>query len=296
MRMANSSFLQKGMKIGVMAPSSYVEEDDIDAARLRLEQSGYSVFIHPQTFERDGQSAGSILQKSLALQGLWCRDDIDAIWFAGGGNQSLPLLKALNFETMGKVRAKPVLGFSDCTTLINALPFYCHGTAWHAPVFKQIASRDDFDLIMDVLEGNSHNLPFSTDQILTAGDATGSLVGGNFSLLQYLPSLFGLDYFKDTILFLEDHGEEMSRIDRMFSFLSASGVFDQISGLMLGQFSNAVDTGRPFGKDLDQIIETHCGGYNFPVIKNLPFGHVGNFFPLPIGFKAFLSSQGLRLR
>src|SRR5262249_50985443 len=94
--------LKPGDTIGVMAPSSTVEKEDIEKSKALLESKGYKVFVHPQTYERENQSAGTHLQKTLALQGLWQRDDIKAIWAAGGGNRALHLLSSINFEAMKK--------------------------------------------------------------------------------------------------------------------------------------------------------------------------------------------------
>src|SRR5690242_17752811 len=94
--------LKPGDTIGVMAPSSYVENADIEKSKAVLEKRGYKVFVHPQTWERNNQSAGTNLQKTLALQGLWQRKDINAIWAAGGGNRALHFMDSINFDAMKK--------------------------------------------------------------------------------------------------------------------------------------------------------------------------------------------------
>ena len=71
--------LKKGGTIGVFAPSSWVDAEDIERSATHMEDLGYKTFIHPQTYERENQSAGNLLQKGLAFQGLWQRKDIDAL-------------------------------------------------------------------------------------------------------------------------------------------------------------------------------------------------------------------------
>ncbi|MEZ5919143.1 MAG: hypothetical protein R3D66_04285 [Alphaproteobacteria bacterium] len=51
--------LKNGDTVGVMAPSGHVEKADIERSAKRLEERGYRVFIHPQTFARHNQSAGT---------------------------------------------------------------------------------------------------------------------------------------------------------------------------------------------------------------------------------------------
>lgn len=284
--------LQPGQTIGVMAPSSYIEDKDIHASAERVRQRGYSVFIHPQTFERKGQSAGDLLQKSLALQGLWQRKDIDAIWFAGGGNQSLDLLSSLNFKTMTKTQ-KPVMGFSDTTTLLNALHHHTGSVAYHAPVFKHLHTlpKTEWEACFAILEGTATQLPFNEDNIMQRPPARskpveGTLIGGNLSLFQYVQALLPPAYCEQAILLLEDCNEELSHIERSFAFLKHSRVFSRIHALALGRFSNLKDTGRPFGMDFKSIVANHLQDANIPILYNLPFGHDGKNTPLPIGKKA----------
>lgn len=285
------------MTIGVMAPSSYVDRGLIEQSATLLRGRGYEVFIHPQTYEQLGQSAGDMLQKTLALQGLWHRKDIDAIWFAGGGNQSLPLLGSLPFDKLKALPPKILLGFSDNTALLNALSYHCDAPAYHAPVFKQLAQKDPQELgkLFAILEGDETQMSFSEAQILVSGAAEAPLIGGNLSLVQYLPSLLGADYFEGKILFLEDHGEELSRIERILSFLATAGIFSNLKGLMLGQFSACTDSGRPFGMSVPDMIAEHCAGLQCPVLTDLPFGHAGEFFPLLIGSTAKIDCQNKQI-
>ena len=287
--MVEPRFLGQAANIGVMAPSSYVERKDLEAGKARLEGTGFSVFIHPQSYERDGQSAGMVIQKSMALQGLWQRRDVDAIWCAGGGNESLPLLQSINFDSMHGI-AKPLIGFSDNTTLINAVAVKAGHSGLHAPSFNKIAKLNDaaFDRLIAYLTGAQRQIDFSP----TSGTViSGRLLGGNLSLLQYLPSLLGGEAFDGAILALEDCGEELSRIDRMLSFLRASGVFDRIIAVLYGQFTDLKDTGRPFGRDIDAILDRHLEGLDIPVIKDLLFGHdlSGDICALPIGAEVTLA-------
>lgn len=286
------SHLKPGQKIGVMAPSSYVEREDIDKSAARLIAAGYAVFVHPQTFEKQGQSAGDVLQKSLALQGLWQRSDIDAIWFAGGGNQSMELLGALNFKTMQRHK-KTIIGFSDTTTLLNALPHHTGCSAYHAPVFKQLhsLSDQDFALCLDTLSGARTTLPFTDEMILHAGETStvsGKLIGGNLSLFQYMQTLLPPEHTQDAILCLEDCNEELSHIDRIFCFLKQSGVLARSKAIILGQFTALKDSGRPFERSVFESIKIHAQNLEIPILCNMPFGHTPNFHPLPLGQQAHI--------
>lgn len=269
-------------RIGVMAPSSFVERDDIEKSKAVLEERGYSVFIHPQTYERHNQSAGDILQKSFAVQGLWQRDDIDVIWAAGGGNRALMLLETINFEKM-KGKDKAFIGFSDSTPLLNAISHHVDITAIHAPVFKQLHSHKDLDTTLRLLSGETSEYNFKDTNILQTGQAEGKLYGGCLSLFHLLAGTDNCPDLEGAILFLEDTGDHISRIDRMLCDLRRKGVFKQVSGLILGEFHDLQDSKNPFGFTIEECLTEHVEGFNGPIIMNAPFGHGANNIALPVG-------------
>lgn len=282
--------LKPGDTIGVMAPSSYVERADIERAVKVVEKKGFKVFVHPQTFERHNQSAGLPLQKTLALQGLWQRADIKAIWCAGGGNRALHFMDSINFEAMKK-RPKILIGFSDVTVLLNGVFAHTGITTIHGPVFKNLDKFKQWDLMLPLLTGKSVTYEMPKAKVVNEGKASGQLIGGNLSLFQYLPSTLPGEFWKDGILFLEDCNEELSKIDRMFLHLKRTGVLKQISALVLGQFSELQESGRPYGFSLEEIIREHTEDLDIPVIMNAPFGHGRDLFPFPVGAKATLDTK-----
>jgi muramoyltetrapeptide carboxypeptidase len=273
-----------------MAPASYVERADIEASAKRIESLGYKVFIHPQTYERDGQSAGTPLQKVLALQGLWQRPDIHAIWAAGGGNRSLQILESINFSALSK-NPKLFLGYSDITALLNAIYAHTGIVTYHAPTFKSLAAYNNLESLLGILSSAACTMDLSDARILNEGQAEGHLIGGNLSLFQLLPRTLPGAFWSGGILFLEDCGEELSRIDRMFIHLRRLGVLQDIKGLILGEFTDTKDTGRPFGKDIPEMIEEHMEGLNIPIILDAPFGHGKKLYPLPVGAPAILDTK-----
>lgn len=287
--------LRPGDTIGVMAPSSYVEKKDIEKSKILLEKKGYKVFIHPQTYERENQSAGTHLQKTLALQGLWQRADITAIWAAGGGNRAMHLLDSINFEAM-KRKPKILIGFSDVTALLNAVTAHTGIPTVHGPVFKNLSGYKQFGPLLDLLAGEKISYPWSKIKVLSPGKAEGPLVGGNLSIFQYLPKTLPGEFWKDSLLFLEDCGEELSRVDRMLLHLRRSGILKDVGGIIMGQFTDSKDTGRPFGFTLEDIIREHTENLEIPVIMNAPFGHGKDLCAFPIGVKAALNTQKKTLK
>lgn len=286
--------LKQGGCIGVFAPSSWVERKDIERSVKTMEGLGYKVFVHPQTYEREHQSAGSHLQKAMAFQGLWQRDDIHVIWAAGGGNRCLHLLDIINFE---KLRGKPkaLIGFSDVTALLNSVTEKTGITTYHGPVFKNLhkyrglQKYRELDQLFDLLRGDQSKYPLKKENILHPGKAEGRLWGGNLSLFQYLTG----DHIKDGIIFLEDCNEELSRIDRMLCHLRRCGVFQNARALVFGEFTQLQDSTKPFGYTIEDIIKEHTESLNIPILYNMPFGHGKNLYTFPIGQIAMIDTEKL---
>ncbi len=293
------STLKKGGNIGVFAPSSWVDAEDIESARGHMEELGYSTFIHPQTYEREHQSAGSLLQKGLAFQGLWQRKDIDALWVAGGGNRCLHLLDTLKYKPLTRGTPKPIIGFSDATALLNAVYAHTGIITFHGPVYKNLHKYDAKQMkhLLALLEGKEDiSYPVLKDNVLNEGKTTGHLVGGNLSLFQYLPETLPNNICEGAIIFLEDCNEEISRIDRMLIHLRQLGIFEKCAGLVFGEFTDLQDTGRPYGYSLEDIIKEHTDGLDIPVLYNMPFGHGENLYTFPIGAIATIDTAGLSFK
>ena len=112
--------------------------------------------------------------------------------------------------------------------------------SFHGPVGKSDWNEFTLSAFDQVLiEGNETEffIPEEEEDSFTinSGSATGKLLGGNLSVLtamigsEYLPS------FEGSILFLEDVGEDVYRVDRMLTQLKLSGILDQINGFVFFQ-------------------------------------------------------------
>ena len=72
--------------------------------------------------------------------------------------------------------------------------------------------------------------------------------------------------------------------------MKRSGIFDNVSALLFGDFGDFPETGKPFGFSFEEIIKEHTDGMDIPVIMQAPFGHGDTLFPLPIGVTAKLNA------
>jgi muramoyltetrapeptide carboxypeptidase len=83
----------------------------------------------------------------------------------------------------------------------------------------------------------------------------------------------------------------------MMMNLKMSGIFDKISGLVVGGMSDMNDNTVPFGRSAEEIIGDHIMGFEFPVAFNFPAGHIRTNLPLILGseIKLEVKNDGYRI-
>src|SRR5690606_25769835 len=101
---------------------------------------------------------------------------------------------------------------------------------------------------------------------ITPGTARGRLIGGNLSVLA---ALIGTPYvptdWRGHILFLEDVGEDVYRIDRMLTQLALAGVLDQIAAFVFGKCTNCDASNSGLGGfTLHEVFEHHLAPRGIP--------------------------------
>ena len=88
------------------------------------------------------------------------------------------------------------------------------------------------------------------------------------------------------ILFVEDTGEYLYSIDRMFWNLQRTGKLARLKGLIVGGFKiKPDDPGEEFGFPLQSIVLDKVAKYNYPVCFDFPVGHQINNYALKCGVR-----------
>jgi muramoyltetrapeptide carboxypeptidase len=149
-----------------------------------------------------------------------------------------------------------------------------------------------------LLTGGMANYTCPVHPYNRTGKAEGALVGGNLSLLVHLTGTVSDIRTKDKILFIEDVGEYLYNIDRMLWHLKRSGKLDKLAGLIIGGFTDAKDTERPFGKQVYDIIHDITKEYDYPVCFGFPISHEQENYALKTGVphKLIITEEKVQLR
>ena len=239
--------------------------------------------------------AGTAEQRLHDLTTALTVPDVDAVWFARGGSGTVHLLDGLPWAELYACK-RPVIGFSDATSLLTAMWNRRVGRPIHGPVLHSIVDTSDAPsaeatraLLFGELDEMEHKVSHVTGP---TGVVEGPIVGGNLCVLA---SLCGTPWQLDArgcILVLEDIGEWPYQLDRLVTQLRLSGMLDGVIGVALGDFSGG---GPP--KDADWTVREVLADLFSPlgvlVVDELPVGHGRANHPIPMGAHGRLSAESL---
>ena len=121
------------------------------------------------------------------------------------------------------------------------------------------------------------------------GKAEGIIVGGNMSVFNDLAgSDFDPLFIDGIVLFIEDTGEGMSKVDRMLHNIEIRGLQKHIRAVIVGQFNKYKHPENGFD-DMYALLNENLQHWHIPVCYNFPVGHAHlKNFPLLTGAKATL--------
>lgn len=293
--------LKSGDCIGIVAPASGMDGMDISMAINKLQSWGYRVKLSPNLYQQAGYLAGEDAQRASDLNNFFADDEVDAILCLRGGYGSERILDLLDYELI-KQHPKLLIGYSDITALHMALWQKCHMTSAHGAMVIDIndSSLNYTDEQLrhglsstNVSEDGLFPLPYNHQlEVLNAGVAEGTLIGGNLSVIAALCGTpYALDG-KDCILFLEEVGEDSYAIDRMIWQLWQSGLLKNVKGMVIGNLHHCEPTSpKQYDYSVRQVFEQYAKLMQVPVIYNFPVGHGSINGFLPLGVKAKINAD-----
>ena len=281
------AFLKPGDLIGLSATARFATQEIIDVATKHIEKAGFRVHIEPDILLRHGQVAGTVAQRIESFNRLIHHKEIKAIWNVRGGYGSADIVDAVDWLCLKK-QPKWLIGFSDFTTFL--LHAYQKGIpAIHAamPISFENTHQKQINDTFQVLAHGPKSLIVPEESI----PFSGTLLGGNLSVISSLYGTPSLPSLEGAVLILEDLDEYHYHLDRMLLSLKRQGAFNGLKGVLLGQFSDIHDHDIPWGAAVDKTLRKYFDQLHIPVLTNLPFGHTLEQFPLVIGSNARLQGN-----
>ncbi|MEG0260403.1 MAG: LD-carboxypeptidase [Lysinibacillus sp.] len=287
--------LVKGDTVGLIALSSKVQMEKLSEATAFLEELGLSYKIGKTIGAENRYFAGTDEEKIADFHAMIEDPEIKAIFCVRGGYGMARIAEKIDYELLAE-NPKIVWGFSDVTYLHTAINEFSDLVTFHGPMLMSSVKMDDLSKKMFLqlfspmeVQYTEHISPLTT---LVPGVARGILTGGNLTrIVNSLGTKFEIRT-EGKLLFIEDIGEALPRIDVMLQQLKQARKFDQVAGVVVGSFTNT----EADEAALMEVLQEYFGTLGVPVVAGFKMGHDTPNFAIPLGVEAILDAQEKVLR
>lgn len=320
--------LEIGDTIGIFSPSSpitYTVPKRFHRAKAYLEAKGFKIVEGALTGKYDYYRSGSIKERADELNQLIRNPEVKCIMSNIGGMNSNSILPYIDYEAF-RENPKIIIGYSDVTAILLAIYAKTGISTFYGPAL--VASFGEFPPFVDytyeyfkdmLIEDKP--LPYEfpmpeywTDEYIDWSQqdrekekrknqwitvyediARGRLIGGNLNTMM---GIWGSSYMPEIkegdILFIEDSLKDAATVERSFSLLKLNGVFDKVSGIILGKHElfDDMKTGR---KPYEILLEV-LGERQLPFIADFDCCHTHPMLTLPIGVEVELDATNKKVR
>lgn len=294
------AYLKKGDTIAITCPAGFITSEEIVPAIGKLTDWGFTVKVGTTVGKRDFTFGGTDDERRDDFQQMLDDKKVKAILCARGGYGTIRIIDGLDFKQLEQ-HPKWIIGFSDITVLHSHLNHNYGIASIHAKMCNSFPAdwnlaeevqKQSIESIFKCLTGEKMKYDFVPNAKNKTGIAMGTLVGGNLKTLESLAGSNSDLVTKNKILFVEDTGEYLYSIDRMFWNLKRTGKLTSLAGLIVGGFKiKPDDAGEEFGKSLEEIVLEKVKEYRYPVCFDFPVGHQKNNVALKCGIKHTLEVQ-----
>lgn len=286
------AYLKAGDLIGITSPASSMSLAEIQPSVQLMESWGFKTVTGKTIGQKDFTYGGTDRERAADLQQMLDNPEIKAIMCARGGYGVVRIIDQLDF-TQFKKYPKWLIGFSDITVLHCHINRNCGIATLHSKMCNSFP--DDWtkaepiqvttiNSIKQALSGEAMKYDAPAATANRNGKAEGVLVGGNLSMITTLAGTVSDFETRDKILFVEDTGEYLYNVDRMFWNMKRTGKLSQLAGLIIGGFKlKPDDAGEEFGKSIYEIVLEKVKEYSYPVCFDFPVGHQRANFALKCG-------------
>jgi muramoyltetrapeptide carboxypeptidase len=287
-------YLKPGDTIGITCPAGFMTLAELQPAIDILKGWGFNLRIGKTVGARDFIFGGTDAQRLSDMQQMLDDPTIQAIMCARGGYGCVRIIDQLDFRKFAE-KPKWIIGFSDVTVIHAELNHQFHIASIHSkmcnsfPDHPELTEKGQWESILSIqqaLTGRTIEYPVVYDPANRPGIGSGILAGGNLKTIETLAGSASDLRTEGMILFLEDVGEYLYSIDRMFYNLKRTGKLDRLNGLLIGAFRvKPDDPGDEFGRSVYNIVQDLVSSYKYPVCYNFPVGHVKTNYALKCGVR-----------
>jgi len=285
-------YLKQGDTIGITCPAGNITFSEIQPAMLQIASWGYKLRVGDTVGKKDFTFGGTDTERAADFQQMLDDPTIQAILCARGGYGAIHIIDQLDFSRFVKT-PKWIIGFSDITVIHAHLNHNFNIASIHSKMCNSFpddwekAEPIQIETILSIrkaLAGEHMQYEATTSTVNRSGIAEGMLAGGNLKTIETLAGTKSDLNTAGKILFVEDTGEYLYSIDRMFWNLKRTGKLERLAGLIVGGFKiKPDDPGEEYGRTIAEIVLEKVKDYNYPVCFDFPVGHQKNNYALKCG-------------
>ena len=243
----------------------------------------FTKYIYKDKFGRGAKAQ----VRGEELMSFYKNKEIKAIFDISGGDIANEILEYLDYDVI-KRNYKPFFGYSDLTTVLNALRSQTNELNYLYQILNIIESEGIKISVENTFMKNEQTLFDVKWRFLQGSSVEGEVIGGN---IRCFLKLVGTRYFpevKNKVLFIEGLGTTIEGLATHLAQLKQIGVFDIISGLLIGTFTKIE---KEFSvEELFKLVQDYIPS-SLPVAKTQEIGHAKNSKALKIGEKIQIKNE-----
>ena len=217
-------------------------------------------------------------------------DDVKMIICLDGGDSCNNIIDYLDYKVIKK-HPKPIMGYSDITVLLETIYKKTGIKTFHGPSFLSFGGKyankcmEEFKKAFVL--GDFSSFLDSKLKCVRKGKCKGKIIGTNLECSLYIMSTEYFPNLKNNIFAVERYKTTPSETYNHFYQLKQMGIFDKISGLLIGyNYSfESEEYGHVTDIQMEDIAKEVSEDYDFPIYKCETFGHEIPNVIIPIGAK-----------
>lgn len=243
----------------------------------------FTKYIYKDKFERGAKAQ----VRGEELMSFYKNKEIKAIFDISGGDIANEILDYLDYDVI-KRNYKPFFGYSDLTTVLNALRSQMNEVNYLYQILNIIESEEIKTSFENTFMKNEQTLFDVKWKFLQGSRIEGEVIGGN---IRCFLKLVGTRYFpkvKNKVLFIEGLGTSIEGLVTHLAQLKQIGVFDKISGLLIGTFTKIEK--EISVEELFELVQEYIPS-SLAVAKTQEVGHKKNSKALKIGEKIYIKNE-----
>lgn len=276
-------------KVAIVSPANIISPSILYRCMARLADMGINAYTMPNVQGRHGTQSGTKAERIADITQALLDPSTQAILCSRGGYGCVDLLQALDNLPLAD-NPKWLIGYSDVTAL-HALMRKKGIVSIHSPMARHIAEQPLCDphtrRLLQLLRHDFRPLEWAPHPLDRRGTATGTLTGGNLSVLA---GLFSTPYdpvADGDILVIEDINEPIYKLERMLQTLRLRGTLGRLGGLITGRFAGTAAS--PDYPCAEAMVAALTAPYSYPVAMGAPIGHTPDNAPLALGMRVTLT-------